>query len=406
MSAHPPIHASIEAIGDQLCDLSRKLHGNPELGYEEVRACAWQVQMLRRWGFDVETPCGGADTAYRATLGSGAPVFAVLAEYDALPEIGHACGHNLICACSLGAGKAIADRLDAGAVAGTLLVIGTPAEERFGGKVRLVEEGCFEGIDAAVMAHPSSRTQAWYGSLGVTHYDVAYRGQAAHAAVFPEKGRNALDAAMLLFAGTNAWRQHLPEDTRVHGIVTDGGAAPNIVPASAACSFYIRANDADTLSAMEKRFERIAEAAAAMTDTEVTFSVGSRYKPGLPNQALNRAYHEIAEELGMSPSVPPRGGRGSTDFADVSRVVPGAHVYFAICETEVPSHSEEFAAAAATDFAHRQMLKAAEALANIGYRFFTDPMFREQVKGETPRQSGKPRSTSATAETGDRSIAE
>lgn len=382
MSLNPDIHQSIKTIQEVLCELSLKIHANPELGLKEVKACAWQIELLKKWGFEIETPYAGMDTAYRAVYGSGAPVFAVLSEYDALPGIGHACGHNLICACSMGAGKAIADYLEQHKVPGTLLVIGTPAEEGPGGKIPMVAQGCFNKVDVAIMAHPSSSTLGWNGSLGVTTYDITYHGLASHAGGSPEKGRNALDAVMLLFAGVNAWRQHITEDSRVHGIVTEGGDAPNIVPEKAACNFLVRANDIETLAAMEKRFEQIAQAAALMTDTEVEIHVAGGYKPGLPNQALNMAYHELTQELGMNPIIPKRGGRGSTDFSDVSQVVPGTHVYFAICDKGVAGHSQAFAAAAASDFGQKQMLKTAEALANIGVRFFVDSEFRAVVINE------------------------
>jgi amidohydrolase len=379
MALNPNIHQSIKTIQGQLCELSLKIHANPELGFKEVQACAWQIELLKEWGFEVETPYAGMDTAYCAVYGSGEPAFVVVSEYDALPGMGHACGHNLICACSMGAGKAIADYLERNKLPGTLLVMGAPAEEYHGGKIPLVEQGCFDKIDAAVMAHPSGNTQAWYGNLGVTHYDITYNGLAAHAGGSPEKGKNALDAVMLLFMGINAWRQHTLEDSRVHGIVTEGGDAANIVPEKAACSFYVRANDIDTLAAMKKRFERIAKAAAMMTDTEVEINVVSGYKPGLPNKTMNMAYHELTEELGMNPIIPERGGRGSTDFSDVSQVIPGAHVYFAICDKDTDGHSKAFAVAAASEFGQQQMLKAAEALANIGVRFFSDPEFRAAV---------------------------
>lgn len=379
MSLKPSIHQSIQMIRGELFELASKIHANPEIGFEEKKACAWQVELLKKWGFEVETPYAGMDTAYRAVYGSGAPIFAVLSEYDALPGIGHACGHNLICACSLGTGKAIADYLKANEMPGTLLVFGTPAEEGYGGKIPMVKKGCFDEVDAAIMAHPGDRTQAWYGSLGVSHYDLTYRGLAAHAGGSPEKGKNALDAAMLLFAGVNAWREHTVEDSRIHGIITNGGDAPNIVPEKAACRFYVRANDVDTLAEMKKRFEKIAQAAAMMTDTEVEIDIASGYKPGLPSQALNKAYHETTETLGMNPVIPKQGGRGSTDFSDVSQVVPGSHVYFKICETGTAGHSLAFAKAAASEFAQQQMLKAAEALANVGVRFFEDPEFRTAV---------------------------
>lgn len=385
MPLHATIQASITEVAPALKQLARFVHTHPELGFEEHEACRRQVELLNQWGFTVEAPCGGIATAYRAVVGSGAPTFAVLAEYDALPGLGHACGHNLICAAALGAGKALADRLRAEGIPGRVVVLGTPGEEGRGGKIDLLQAQAFAGIDAAIMAHPSFHTITWKGSLGVRRIDVTFHGFAAHAAASPEKGRNALDAVMLLFAGINAWRQHLPEDTRIHGIITEGGVAPNIIPDRASCRFYLRANHLDMTEAMTRRFRKIAEGAALMTDTALEIcpgGVGRDYLPGNPNVRLNQAFFDVAEILGMNPRIPERGGRGSTDFSDVSHALPGTHVYFGIVDQNIPLHSLEFAAAAATDLALDRMLLAATALAEVGYRFLTDREFRTATKEE------------------------
>ncbi len=349
---------------------------------EEHKACKWQVDLLGKMGFDVQTPFAQMKTAYFAKSGKGTPVFCFLAEFDALPEIGHACGHNLICSAAIGAGKALADTLQKEKIPGTVVVMGTPAEEGKGGKVHLVRRKAFTGINAAIMAHPSSRTLIWRGFLSVIRFDVSFKGRASHASTAPEKGRNALDAIMLFFQGINAWRQHLPESSRIHGIVTSGGAAPNIVPDHASCSFYIRAQTEPILEEMEKRFRDIATGAALMTGTSCEIKDGEEgYKSGKVNTPLNDEYFRVAEELGMQPGLSEKSGRASSDFGDVSQIIPGTHVYFGISPKEnIPLHSAKFADAAKSQFALNAMLNSSKALAQIGYRFFTDPKFRNEVK--------------------------
>ncbi|MFZ2654902.1 MAG: M20 family metallopeptidase [Victivallales bacterium] len=358
------------------------MHCNPELGMNEVKACSWQVDLLEKMGFDVQTPYAQLETAYFAKSGKGKPIFCILAEYDALPEMGHACGHNLICAAAIGAGKALADTLHKEKIPGTVIVMGTPAEEGKGGKVYLVRRKAFANIDAAIMAHPSSRTRIWRGFLSIIRFEVSFKGRSSHASTAPEKGRNALDAVMLFFQGINAWRQHLPESSRIHGIVKSGGNAPNIVPDFASCSFYIRAENQAILEEMEKRFRDIAHGAALMTGTTCEIKDGEEgYKSGKINKPLNDEYFKVAGELGMEPGASEKSGRASSDFGDVSQVVPGTHVYFGISPKEnIPLHSAKFADAARSQHALGAMLDASKALAQIGYRFFTDFEFREEVK--------------------------
>ncbi|MHC4914324.1 MAG: M20 family metallopeptidase [Planctomycetota bacterium] len=376
------VRASIRRHAKPLKDLARKIHRNPELGFKEEKACAWQVQMLRKFGFEVRSPFAGLDTAYRAARGSGRPAFCFLAEYDALPEIGHACGHNLICAAAIGAGTALAEVLRAEKQSGSVLVMGTPAEESLGGKVIMVKKGAFRNIEAVLEAHPSGRTTPDTGCTAIRRLDVVFEGRAAHAAGAPEQGRNALDAVMLLFAGVNAWRQHMVETNRVHGIVDDGGVVPNVVPARASCVFFLRSLDDHELGQMIGRFRDIARGAALMTDTKVKVNArGTGYKARRPNAVLNEAFVEAATRAGLRPEVPERTGRGSSDFGDVSQVVPGVHVYFDIAGKgkTLPGHSEAFRQAAGTEYAQRQMLRAAEALAMVGWRYMSDAKFRRRV---------------------------
>lgn len=380
----PTISDTVEKYGNELKDLSLKIHKCPELGMEEYNACKWQTGLLRKMGFEVKTPYCGLKTAYIAKSGKGGPVFSFLAEYDALPEMGHACGHNLICSTAIGAGKALAETLKSEKIPGTVTVMGTPAEEGKGGKVQLLSKNGFENIDVVMMAHPLYRTQPWHGFLSVERFNVSFHGKASHAANTPEKGRNALDAVMLFFQGINAWRQHLHENSRVHGIVTAGGAAPNIIPDFTSCSFYIRAGNEKMMREMIKRFKDIAKGAALMTGTTCEVRDGEEgYKGGKINKVLNDEYFRVAEELGMEPVMFEKGGRASSDFGDVSQVIPGTHVYFGIAPNEKPPlHSAKFAEAAKSEYALNSMLKTSKALAQIGYRFFTDPDFRKAIRDD------------------------
>lgn len=377
---HPVIHDRINNIAFNLRQLARRIHSFPELGFKEKKACRWQAELLRKWHFRVETPFAGLTTAYNAAFGRGKPVLCFMAESDALPELGHGCGHNLICAAALGAGKALAETMKREKITGTVLVMGTPAEETLGGKVKMIRAGALKRVSAALMAHPSWRTTPDTGSTAVQQVNVCFRGKSAHAAVAPELGKNALDAVILLFQGINAWRQQLPEDSRIHGIIKEGGVAPNIIPDNASCFFYLRSSNDNVLEEMISRFKKMVKGAEQMTGAraELEFS-DVAYRSCRPNRFFNEAFIDYAGKLGLKPVIPKHPDRGSLDFGNVSRLVPGAHVYFGIAKREIAAHSVAFRQAAASEYALRQMLGAAEALANIGYRFFTDADFRNNV---------------------------
>jgi amidohydrolase len=367
--------------------LSLRIHAHPEVGYEEKQAAAWIVAQLRQWGFQVEAPVGGVATAFRATVGQGHPTLCLMAEYDALPGLGHACGHNLIATASLGAFAALADAVKRGDIPGTVQLVGTPAEELGGGKVRLVAAGLLKGVDAAFMAHPGSRTTPDPGCAGVLRYRVTFEGREAHAAGDPHKGLNALDGIRLLYAGIDAWRQQLPESSRIHGIVVEGGMAPNIIPGRAVTDFFLRSPDDAVLATMDRRFAGIARGAALMTGTKVKVAPTELpYKTCWPNAGLNETYVEAAEALGLHPvpvSVP---DRASTDFGDVSHAVPGSHFSFSISRHDLAGHSPAFREAAATPFAQDRMLLAAQALARVGWRYLTDAALQARVRADYERR--------------------
>lgn len=367
--------------GDTL-ELSRAIWSHPETAFEEHFACRKQVEYLSAGGFEVESPFAGRATGYRATLGTGGPTFAFVAEYDALPKLGHGCGHNLIAAAAVAAGRAVGGMLREAGLPGRVMVLGTPGEESAGGKALMLRHGCLDGVDAAMMVHPSWRTTPDMGSLALRRFTVAFRGVAAHAATGPELGRNALDAVLLLFNAVNAWRQQLPESARIHGIVTGGGTASNIIPALASTFFTLRSPDEAYLDYMEKRFRRMVRGAALMTETRSLIKPsGPFYMSRRANPALNRAYVEAARHFGLAPETPTSPGRGSSDFGNFSHRIPAAHPYFAISCGRIAGHSTDFAAAANSEPGEQNMLKAAAALAAVGYRFLTSDSFRREVSG-------------------------
>jgi len=380
------VQAQVDALMPDLLAVSRFLHANPEIAYEERQAAELLTDILEQHGFAVTRGVADLPTAFTGLAGDSGPQIAFLAEYDALPGIGHACGHNLIAAAAIGAGLGLARALKRGRVPGTVVVMGTPGEEGFGGKVAMISRGALEGIDAVMLAHPRWRTMADTGSNAIARFRVAYRGRAAHAAAAPERGRNALDAVMSLFQGINAWRQHVVEGCRIHGIVTEGGAMANIVPERAAAVVYLRAMDDRTLGGLVRRLRAIAKGAALMTATSVSVEPwGTAYKARVPNGPLNEAFVEAARAAGLRPEASEGPNRASSDFGDVSRVRPGAHVYFGIARRDIPVHSPEFRDAAGTEYAMDRMLRAAEALAAAGLRYAADESFRKRVAADFRR---------------------
>jgi len=386
MDVQEKMRAAVAAHADELTDLARRIHANPELGLQEKQACAWHSELLRGWGFDVTTPFAGLETAYCARIGEGGPVFCFMAEYDALPGIGHGCGHNLIGAAAVGAGKALANVLADEEAPGTVVVMGTPAEEGLGGKVKMLAQDALAGIGAVMLAHPRWQTMPDTGCNAIARFRVSFEGRAAHAAAAPEQGRNALDAVMLSFQGINAWRQYLLEDCRVHGYVDDGGEMANTIPEHASFIVYLRAATEATLEDMIVRLRMIAEGAALMTATTAKVEPwGERYQARIANGPLNEAWLQATDVAGLAPVLPEKPNRASSDFGDVSQQLPAAHVYFGIADEPTPVHSPEFCAAAGAELGLKRMLMAAEALATAAHRYVTDADFREQVTADYER---------------------
>ncbi len=377
----------LKAHEQDLLSVVRKIHETPELSEKETLACAWQADLLNAWGFSVETGYKGLATAFNATAGQTGPHICFMAEYDALPGIGHGCGHNLIAGVALGAGVVLKNLLALHHLPGRVTVMGTPAEEQRGAKIDLIKAGALKDVDLVLMAHPSDHaTSPYAGESGIRQFMVSYTGKTAHAADCPEKGVNALDALRLLFNGVDAWRQQLTETSRVHGVIREGGQSPNIIPDFSRAEFYLRDFDLKFLDQMQVRFENIAKGAALMTDTVLKFSqIPNPYKPGIPNDPLNQVFFSLARDAGMQPQWP-EPSRASSDFGDVSHEVPAMHAYFNITQDNpgIIIHSREFAQAAATDFAFSQMKKTARILAQIAWQFLTEQDFRRKVQKAFP----------------------
>ena len=373
---------SLEKERAALHVLSDAIWNHPEIGYHETFASKTATDFLRQHGFEVTTPFCNLDTAFRAEYKNGdGPTFAFCSEFDALAGLGHGCGHNLICAGGIAAFLATANYMKQNNIHGTVVLLGTPAEESYGGKVKMEEAGCLDGIDAVIMAHPGTRNTPDNGCSAVIGYEVTFHGRAAHAGGSPEKGINALDAVNLLFTGINAYRQQMPDTARLHGIITNGGDAPNIIPDTASCRFYIRSTIEEQLEPLKERFLDMVKGAELMTHTTAELSVFHLlYHASKPNKPMNDAYVKLMEQFGEQVVIPTRVGRGSTDFGNFSQRIPGCHFHFAIVESgECPAHSIPFREAASKDYGFERMLMSSAAMANIAIDFMTDKSFHDKV---------------------------
>ncbi|MBU1344578.1 MAG: M20 family metallopeptidase [Proteobacteria bacterium] len=372
---------------DDIETIVQKIHSTPELSEQETMACKLQVELLENWQFDIQKKYKGIDTAFNARFGKGRPNICIMSEYDALPGIGHGCGHNLIAGVALGTGIVLKELIVKNHLKGCVTVMGTPAEEKRGCKIDLLRAGALEDVDLVLMAHPSDHaTSQSMEEAGVMQFLIRFKGRSAHAAAGPEKGLNALDAVRLLFNGVDAWRQQLPETCRIHGVIKDGGKAPNIIPDDTLAEFYLRSFDSNVLLSMKNRFENIAKGAALMTDTTVTVEeISHSYKPGKPNNELNKAFMKLADEYGMKPEwLAP--SRASSDFGDVTYEVPAMHAFFNITgeNKEIAIHSKNFTQCAASAHAMEQMGKTIKILSQIGFMYLTRKAFRTKVLAAFP----------------------
>lgn len=375
---HTRIMAAIDAAADQIQAISQQIHAHPELAYQETFAANLLANNLESFGFVVERRVGDIATAFIARKGNaGGPHLAFLAEYDALPELGHACGHNVIAASALAAGIGLGAVIDE--LPGQVWVIGTPAEETGGAKVTLIERGIFNEVSAALMVHPYAGNYTLTEALALDPIQVEYFGQAAHASAAPWEGKNALDALLLLFNSLNALRQQIKPAARIHGIITHGGVAPNIIPDYTAGNFYLRSPQRAYLNELVEKFNACAQAAALATGTRLKISrFECSYDDLINNTTLAQRMTEyMVESLEAGPFQSKPASSGSTDMGNVSHVIPGIHLMIDITGGQhyLP-HTHEFCTAAASSFASQAVLRAGKGLALTGYDFLHDPGFR------------------------------
>lgn len=366
------VKALAKEIEKELIELSDYIYDHPELGYQEFKSSQAHVTLLKKYGFDVEQPYLNMPTAFRATYDSNRPgkSMAFLSEYDALPGIGHGCGHNLLGATSTGAGILAALMMQKHGAQGRVIVLGTPAEETSGGKVEMVNKGAFDDIDLALCAHPADQHTRSGTSLAMEAIEFTFHGKTAHAAASPEKGINALDAAIQTFNGINALRQHILPNARIHGIITEGGRAANIVPDLAIAQFYVRASTKSYLKEIVEKVKNCAHAGAQATGAKVDIrNYEASYDDLVTNESLSEQFISNLHALGIENVSNARETFGSLDMGNVSHVVPAIHPYFKICEEGIPAHTVEFRDATKTPMAYKSMMDTvcALALTGLGY---------------------------------------
>ncbi|HET9416824.1 MAG TPA: amidohydrolase [Candidatus Limnocylindria bacterium] len=384
------LEQAVDEVTPEALDLSHRVHATPEIAFQEHQAAKWTAELLRRHGFEVTAPAGGLDTAFVARWnGSGdGPVIAFAGEYDALPEVGHGCGHNLMCSSSAGAAIA-ASRVLGRDFGGEVRFIGTPAEEAGNGKVYLIEAGLFSDVDVCLQIHPSDSNSAEVLALAVTEVGVTFHGKLAHASGDPWLGKNALDAIVLLHTMVAQWRQHLKPGERVHGIITHGGAAPNIVPDLTSGRWYLRTPvDAD-LDAMIERFSAMADAAATATGCTVELALDprNRCRTMVNNQTLLGVWRRHLADAGIADD-PIDPNAGSTDMANVSHEVPTIHPYLQIAPRGTPWHSREAAAHAGGADGDAVLPNAIRILAGTALDLLADPSLVQRAWDELRAAGG------------------
>jgi amidohydrolase len=379
------VAGAVDAMRPELLALSHAIHQEPELALEEFKAAARLTDAVAAHDLPVEREAFGLKTAYASEFGGeSGPVIAVLSEYDALPGVGHACGHNIIATAGLGAALGLA-KLGA-KLPGRVRYLGTPAEERFGGKEIVARAGAFDGVDAAMMVHPASLDLISMPCIAISEVDVTYFGRAAHASAMPWRGLNALDAVVTAYQSIAQLRQHIRQTERIHGIVTEGGLAANIVPERAGCRFYVRAADMHELAALKARVEACFEAAALATGCTVETKWGtSDYLDLKTNAPMADAYARNITGLGreLTPvSEIPAGYAGSTDMGNVSHRVPSIHPMLAVAPRNVIIHNAEFARWAASERGDAAVIDGAKALAQTALDLMCDSVLLERTRAD------------------------
>ena len=372
----------VEGVREELLSLSHAIHIHPECCFEEHQSSKATAEILRAHGFEVEQPAGGLATAFVARRGSGSPNIGLICEYDALPEIGHACGHNIIAAAGVGAAIAAAEVV--GRDAATITVVGTPAEEGGGGKVKLLRAGVFDPLDVAMMVHPAGADLEWMEVIALHELRATFRGVAAHAAAFPHLGVNALDGAVLGYLNVSALRQHIQPDERVHGVFINGGDKANIVPALASMQWYVRSGSLERLGELKSRVARCLEAGALAAGCDVELDwVGEEYAELRHNHHLGAVYRQVARALDREVATPTPGSRvvGSTDMGNVSLHVPAIHPMISV-GVDCAIHTEAFALAAAAPGGDSAVIDGAKILGATAVRVVREAGLLDSIRAE------------------------
>ena len=383
------VAGSLSAIEGELKALSHTIHANPETAFEEHHAAAAVAETVARHGIATEVGVFGLDTAFVATAGSGRPRVAILAEYDALPGIGHGCGHNVICAAAVGGFLAAAAQLSRHG--GSVRLIGCPAEEGGSGKELIARAGGFDDVDCAMMVHPAGSPSAACTYLGMRQVEVSFHGLEAHASAVPYMGRNALDACVAAYTMIGQLRQHMLPDDRIHGVITDGGSKPNIIPDYAASMYYVRSKYVDTLVELTDRMDAIFHGAAAATGTraEVKWDVNPMALPVRNNMALAHRFALSQDDRGHPMPLRSPVPSGSTDMGNVSVRVPAIHPKVTISPSTVPVHTAEFAHYAGSPSGDEGVLNGAYGLAATTLDYLADPELRADVEAEFGAAGGR-----------------
>ena len=381
----------IDGIRNEMTAMADDIFDHPEIGLEEFHAQKVLTDWLEKEGFAVERGVAGVETAFKAVYrhGEGGPNIGLLCEYDALPGIGHACGHHMQGPSILAAAKAMKDAEIRKPY--TITVYGTPAEESVSGKIRMIQNGCtIEELDVALMMHGGPATQVDVKSLANSKYKVIFHGVSAHAAIKPEKGRSALDALILAFQGIEFLREHVNSDVKIHyTVVNCGGTPANVVPAYAEASVYVRSYNRAYLDTVCRRFEKVLKGAAMMTETEVEIIEEKKVDNKIPVLTLNDLVMKQAEEIHAPQIAPAREKTGSTDFGNVMRRVPGTCARIAFVAPGAAAHSQEYIEAGKTEAAHDAVIYGAKILAGTALELIEDPELLKQAKEEFRKNLAK-----------------
>ncbi len=377
--------SAVDGMRDELVALCLDIHRNPELAFNEKKAAAWLSGFMEKQGFKVGRNVAGMETDFAASFqsGTGGPTIAILGEYDALPEVGHACGHNIIGTSAVGAGAALKKVLEGSGVNAKVVILGTPAEEGGGGKVIMVDHGIFRDVDAALMVHPTSGKSRIGGRSTATHsFIFDYHGKPAHAAGSPTEGVNALDAANIFFHAVACLRQHVPDDVRMHGIISQGGDAVNIIPEHTQVRYLLRSYSLRTIRKYEEKVRDCARAGAVATGCKLDIQERDGYKARIPNEIISKLFVANMRAFGEDVLDEITDSFGSTDFGDVSLVAPACNAYVSIAPEGVAGHSREFCQASASERGMEALLMSAKSLAATALDLIVDADALAKAKEE------------------------